>query len=158
MIYVKFPLPVRNVEDLLHERGIDLCHETVRFWWNRFGPMFASWIKAKRVGHVRAYTHWRWRLDEAYVKINGQLRYLWRAVDHEGQVLESLPHQDQVQGRRAEVHQEGDEAPRPSRGDHHRRPALLQGGDQEDRQRRGCCQSKHTAYALSHHIRWFSTI
>ena len=42
MYYVKFPLSLRNVEDLLHERGIDLCHETVRFWWNRFGPMFAA--------------------------------------------------------------------------------------------------------------------
>ena len=42
MMYVKFPLSLRNVEDLLHERGIDLCHETVRFWWDRFGPMFAA--------------------------------------------------------------------------------------------------------------------
>ena len=42
MLYVRFPLSLRNVEDLLHERGIDVSHETVRFWWNRFGPMFAS--------------------------------------------------------------------------------------------------------------------
>lgn len=42
MMYVRFPLSLRNVEDLLHERGIDICHETVRYWWNRFGPMFAS--------------------------------------------------------------------------------------------------------------------
>ena len=42
MMYVRFPLSLRNVEDLLFERGIDICHETVRFWWNRFGPMFAS--------------------------------------------------------------------------------------------------------------------
>jgi putative transposase len=40
MMYVRFPLSLRNVEDLLHERGIDISHETVRFWWNRFGPMF----------------------------------------------------------------------------------------------------------------------
>ena len=45
MMYVKYPLSLRNVEDLLHERGIDLCHETVRFWWNRFGPMFAAEIR-----------------------------------------------------------------------------------------------------------------
>ena len=45
-MYVKFPLSLRNVEDLLHERGIDICHETVRFWWNRFGPMFAAEISA----------------------------------------------------------------------------------------------------------------
>jgi putative transposase len=42
MIYVRFPLSLRNVEDLLHERGIDISHETVRWWWNRFGPMFAA--------------------------------------------------------------------------------------------------------------------
>ena len=90
MMYVKFPLSLRDVEDLLHERGIDVCHETVRFWWNRFGPMFAAEIRARRVDRMRAYTHWRWHLDEVYVKINGELRYLWRAVDHEGEVLESF--------------------------------------------------------------------
>ena len=42
MMYVKYPLSLRNVEDLLHERGIDICHETVRLWWRRFGPMFAT--------------------------------------------------------------------------------------------------------------------
>ena len=89
-MYVKFPLSPRDVEDLLHERGIDPCHETVRFWWKRFGPMFAAEIRARRVGHMRAYTHWRWHLDEVYVKINGEMRYLWRAVDHEGDVLESF--------------------------------------------------------------------
>jgi len=62
----------------------------VRFWWNRFGPIFAAEIRRKRVQHMRAYTHWRWHLDEVYVKINGQMRYLWRAVDHEGEVLESF--------------------------------------------------------------------
>ena len=48
MMYVRFPLSLRNVEDLLHERGVDVSHETVRFWWNRFGPMFASEITKKR--------------------------------------------------------------------------------------------------------------
>ena len=90
MMYVKFPLSLRNVEDLLAERGIDVSYETVRYWWNRFGPMFAAEIRSKRVGHVRAFTHWRWHLDEVYVKINGEMHYLWRAVDHEGEVLESF--------------------------------------------------------------------
>jgi len=90
MMYVKFPLSLRNVEDLLFERGIDVSYETVRFWWNRFGPMFAAEVRRKRVQHMRAYTHWRWHLDEVYVKINGEMRYLWRAVDHEGEVLESF--------------------------------------------------------------------
>ena len=55
MMYVRFPLSLRNVEDLLHERGIDISHETVRFWWNRFGPMFAAEIRRKRVeGHCQS--------------------------------------------------------------------------------------------------------
>ena len=90
MMYVWFPLSLRNVEDLLFERGIDLCHETVRFWWNRFGPMFASDIRRQRVSRIRGVTHWRWHLDEMYVKINGETHYLWRAVDHEGEILESF--------------------------------------------------------------------
>ena len=89
MLYVKYPLSLRNVEDLLHERGIDICHETVRLVWNRFGPMFAAEIRRKRVDRMRQHTHWRWHLDEVYVRINGQMHYLWRAVDHEGEVLES---------------------------------------------------------------------
>ena len=90
LMYVRYPLSLRNVEDLLFERGIDICHETVRLWWNRFGPMFAGEIRRKRVQHMRSFTHWRWHLDEVYVKINGEMRYLWRAVDHEGEVLESF--------------------------------------------------------------------
>jgi putative transposase len=90
MMYVDYPLSLRNVEDLLFERGIDISYETVRFWWNRFGPMFAAQIRRRRVQHMRSYTHWRWHLDEVYVKISGEMRYLWRAVDHEGEVLESF--------------------------------------------------------------------
>jgi putative transposase len=48
-MYVRYPLSLRNVEDLLAERGIDICHETVRLWWNRFGPIFAAEIRRKRV-------------------------------------------------------------------------------------------------------------
>jgi putative transposase len=88
MMYVRFPLSLRNVEDLLFERGIDICHETVRLWWNRFGPMFAGDIRRQRVSHMRGLRHWRWHLDEMYVKINGEMHYLWRAVDHEGEILE----------------------------------------------------------------------
>jgi putative transposase len=94
MMYVKYPLSLRNVEDLLHERGIDLSYETVRYWWNRFGPMFAAEIRRKRVDRMRAHTHWRWHLDEVYVKVGGEMRYLWRAVDHEGEVLESFVTKD----------------------------------------------------------------
>ena len=88
LLYVKYPLSLRNVEDLLAERGIDICHETVRQWWNRFGPMFAAEITKNRINVRREMPEWRWHLDEVFVKINGELHYLWRAVDHEGEVLE----------------------------------------------------------------------
>ena len=90
MMYIRFPLSLRNVEDLLHERGIDICHESVRYWWNRFGPMFAREIRKKRPRPVPGHSNWRWHLDEVFVKINGELHYLWRAVDHEGEVLEAF--------------------------------------------------------------------
>ncbi len=90
MLYVRFPLSLRNVEDLLHERGIEISHETVRFWWNRFRTLFAAEIRRRRVDRMRPWTHWRWHLDEFFVKINGETHYLWRAVDHEGEVLESF--------------------------------------------------------------------
>jgi len=88
MMYVRFPLSLRQVEDLLHERGIDISHETVRAWWNRFGPMFAEEIRKRRIRH-RSFSRWRWHLDEVFVRINGETYYLWRAVDHEGEVLEA---------------------------------------------------------------------
>lgn len=89
MMYVRYPLSLRNVEDLLFERGYDLCHETVRLWWNRFGSMFAADIRRERVSRMRGFQHWKWHLDEMYVKLNGEMVYLWRAVDHEGEILES---------------------------------------------------------------------
>ena len=87
MMYIRFPLSLRQVEDLLFERGIDICHETVRLWWNRFGPLFAAEIRKRRV-KSHSYSNWRWHLDEVFVRINGETHYLWRAVDHEGEVLE----------------------------------------------------------------------
>jgi hypothetical protein len=68
---------------LLAERGIDVSHETVRFWWNRFGPMFAAEIRKRRLAHMRGYPRRRWHLDEVC--------YLWRAVDDQGEVLEGCP-------------------------------------------------------------------
>ena len=89
MLYVRFPLSLRTVEDLLHERGVEVSHETVRFWWRRLGPMFAAEIRKRRIEGLRS-SRWRWHLDEMFVKINGERHYLWRAVDHEGVVLESF--------------------------------------------------------------------
>ena len=70
MLYVRFPLSLPNVEDLLHERGIEASHETVRFRWQRFGPMFAAEIRRKRLIALRV-SRWRWHLDEVFMKING---------------------------------------------------------------------------------------
>ena len=87
-MYIRYPLSLRQVEDLLFERGIDICHEMAWFWWNRFGPMFAAGIRKRRIQQHGCHPQWRWHLDEVFVKINGEMFYLWRAVDHEGEVLE----------------------------------------------------------------------
>ena len=106
MLYVCFPLSLRNVEGLLPERGIDVSHETIWFWWNRFGPMFASEIASKRWHQARNHSNWQWHFDEVFVKINGDRHCLCCAVAHEGEVLKSyvskrrdrksafLPHSD----------------------------------------------------------------
>ena len=87
MLYIRYPLSLRQVEDILFERGTDICYETVRYWWNRFGPLFAAEIRKCRIHHG-SYSNWRWHLDELFVQVNGETHYLWRAVDHEGEVLE----------------------------------------------------------------------
>jgi transposase-like protein len=70
-----------NLLNLLQEGAVHI--------WNRFGPLFASDIRRQRINRMRGYRQWRWHLDEMYVKVNGEMRYLWRAVDHEGAILES---------------------------------------------------------------------
>ena len=78
MIYVRFPFFLRNVGDPLHECGIDISYETVRFWWNRFGLLFAAEIRKERVSQMRAYSNWQCHLDEVFVKINGETTILGR--------------------------------------------------------------------------------
>ncbi|PRY22272.1 putative transposase [Aliiruegeria haliotis] len=90
MLYIRFPLSLVNVKDLLRERGLDSGHESDRFWWHRFGPFFASEIRNKRAERLRSGPQWRWHLGEVFVKINGRRHYLRRAVDHEGELLESF--------------------------------------------------------------------
>ena len=87
MYYVRYPLSLRQVEDILHERGIDVCHETIRYWWNKFGAKFAKDIKKKAPSSP---SNWRWHIDEVFVKINGELHYLWRAVEKEGTILDCV--------------------------------------------------------------------
>src|SRR2546429_9583358 len=89
-LYVRFTLSFRDVEDLLAERGIFVSYETVRRWVNHFGPMIAADLRKRR-----SKPHTTWHLDEVYLKIDGRLVYLWRAVDAEGEVLDVL-----VQSRR----------------------------------------------------------
>ena len=92
MMYVRYPVSLRQGEGLLCARGIDSCHETVRDWWNRFGPVFAAEIRKRRVHH-RSYSLWRGPLDEVCVRINGTTHDLWRAVDHAGDVGEGCCHE-----------------------------------------------------------------
>jgi len=88
MKYVRYPLSPRQVEDLLFERRIDVSYETIRFWQIRFGPMFAAELRKRRI-RQRSFTLWRWHADEVFVRINGVRHYLWRAVYHEGEVVEA---------------------------------------------------------------------
>ena len=99
MMYVRFPLSLRKVEDLLHERGSEISHEAVRLLWIRFGRMFAAEIRKKRFQQMHALFNWRWHLDEFFVKTNSEMHYLWRAVDFEGEVLE--PHVMKPRDRKA---------------------------------------------------------
>ena len=89
-LYLRFALSLRDVEDLLAERGISVSYETVRRWVNHFGPMVAADLRKRR-----PKPHTTWHLDEVYLKIAGRMVYLWRAVDAEGEVLDVL-----VQSRR----------------------------------------------------------
>ena len=84
-LYVRFTLSFRDVEDLLAERGILVSYETVRRWVNHFGPKIAADLRKRR-----PKPHTTWHLDEVYIKIDGRLVYLWRAVDAEGEVLDVL--------------------------------------------------------------------
>jgi putative transposase len=84
-LYFRFTLSLRDVEDLLAERGITVSYETVRRWVNHFGPIIAADLRRRR-----PKPHAVWHLDEVYLKIDGKMVYLWRAVDAEGEVLDVL--------------------------------------------------------------------
>ena len=91
-LYHRFCLSLRDVEDLLAERGIIVSYEAIRLWCQKFGPDYARKLKRRqgRLGDV-------WHLDEVFIGINGQQQYLWRAVDPDGDVIDILvqPHRDQ---------------------------------------------------------------
>jgi putative transposase len=89
MMYVRYPLSLRNVEDLLAERGIEISHETVRLWCNRFGPMFAAEIRKRRIARMRL-SPVALAFGRGVFKGQRQALLLWRAIDHEGEVLEAV--------------------------------------------------------------------
>src|SRR6267143_6326965 len=84
-LYLRFTLSYRDVEELLAERGLEASYETVRRWVLKFGPGFA-----RRLRRSRPRPSDRWHLDEMVVRIDGKRMYLWRVVDHEGEVLDAL--------------------------------------------------------------------
>jgi transposase-like protein len=91
-LYLRFTLSYRDVEELLTERGLDISYETVGRWVLKFGAMTARRLRQQRPRASR-----RWHLDQMVVRIAGKRMYLWRAVDHEGEILDVL-----VQRRRDE--------------------------------------------------------
>jgi putative transposase len=84
-LYYRFSLSLRDVEELLAKRGITVTHETIRQWCRKFGPKYARKLKRRqgRLGDI-------WYLDEVFVRIGGERRYLWRAVDQDGDVIDLL--------------------------------------------------------------------
>ena len=135
MRYLRYPLSLRNVEDLWPSAGSTSATRPSRLWWNRFGPIFAAEIRKRRVARMRGYPQWRWHLDEAFVKVNGKLCYLWRAVDHEGEVLEAVAHREARQSCGTETSQADHEEIRGSSQHRHRWASGISGGDERDR----CC-------------------
>ena len=89
-LYFRFPLSFREVEELMLERGVIVPYETVRRWCLKFGQAYANSLRRRR-----PRPGGKWHLDEVFVKINGERKYLWRAVDQDGNVLDIL-----VQSRR----------------------------------------------------------
>src|SRR6266545_2414743 len=89
-LYFRFALSFRDVEEMLAERGVVLTYETIRAWCLKFGQTYANDLRRRspRPGD-------KWYLDEVFLKINGSIHYLWRAVDQDGEVLDIM-----VQSRR----------------------------------------------------------
>jgi putative transposase len=89
-LYFRFPLSYREVEELMLQRGVTVSHETIRRWCDKFGQQYAGALRRRRPQPGD-----KWHLDEVFIKINGRQKYLWRAVDQDGNVLDIL-----VQNRR----------------------------------------------------------
>lgn len=90
-LYFRLTLSLRDVEEMLAERGIDVSYETIRCWTAKFGPQIAASLKAKRPPPSP-----RWHLDEMVCSVSGKRMYLWRAVNDEGEILDMImrPYRD----------------------------------------------------------------
>jgi putative transposase len=84
-LYYRFPLSLRDVQEMMFERGVSLSHEAIRAWSQKFGQTYANGLRRRR-----ARPGDKWHLDEVFIKINGKTHYLWRAVDQHGTVLDIL--------------------------------------------------------------------
>jgi putative transposase len=84
-LYYRFPLSLREVEEMMLARGVTVSHETIRQWTGKFGQAYASGLRRRRPRPGDT-----WHLDEVFIKINGKTHYLWRAVDQDGNVLDIL--------------------------------------------------------------------
>lgn len=82
-LYHRFNMSHRDIEDLLTERGIEVSYESIRLWCNKFGPHYARRLKRRHQGYGDTVY-----IDEVFVKIHGQQKYLWRAVDQDGEVVD----------------------------------------------------------------------
>ncbi|MDX2826996.1 IS6 family transposase [Streptomyces ipomoeae] len=89
-LYHRFPLSFREVEELMLQRSVIVSYKTIRRWCVKFGQAYANGLRRRR-----SRTGDKWHMDEVFIKINGELKYLWRAVDQDGDVLDIL-----VQSRR----------------------------------------------------------
>jgi putative transposase len=84
-LYIRYSLSLRDVEEMLSERGIEVSYETVRRWVARFGPPIANKLR-----HSRPRAHLQWHLDEMFTSFGGRRLYLWRAIDQDGDILDVL--------------------------------------------------------------------
>ncbi len=81
-LYLRFCLSFRDVQEMMFERGVEVSHEGIRLWTLRFGVDYARRLRRRNLGYGDT-----WHLDEVFCKINGELVYLWRAVDQHGETL-----------------------------------------------------------------------
>jgi transposase-like protein len=84
-LYTRYSLSLRDVEEILAERGIEVSFDTIRRWLARFGPLIAN-----RLRRSRAWAHPQWHLDEMFTSFGGRRLYLWRAIDQDGEILDVL--------------------------------------------------------------------